>query len=164
MNVNQILSETIEMVEKLNIEVGVIHPIVKINSRAKSIWGRCWNKIDFFEIEVSDRLLSSEAGLRNTIMHEVLHACKGGKGHKGNWKKYAEMVNAKYGMNIKRTSTAEDKGLENTNLQECNERKYKYLLRCEGCNQEFKRVKMSNFVKHPEMWRCGCGEEIKRII
>ena len=53
MNVNQILLETIEMVEELNIEVGNIHPTVKINSGAKTIWGRCWNKIDYYDIEVS---------------------------------------------------------------------------------------------------------------
>ena len=41
MNVNEILKETIVMVKELGIEVGDIEPIVKINTRAKSIWGRC---------------------------------------------------------------------------------------------------------------------------
>ena len=38
MNVNEILKETIAMVEALGIEVGDIEPTIKINTRAKSIW------------------------------------------------------------------------------------------------------------------------------
>ena len=163
MNVNEILKETIVMVKELGIEVGDIEPTVKINTRAKSIWGRCSYKgaTKKYTIEVTSDLLESEVGLRNTIMHEVLHACKGGMTHKGEWKKYAQMVNEKYNMDIKRTSTSEDKGVKEVEIEYA----YKYLLRCEGCGQEFKRDRMSKFVKNPERGKCGgCGGDIKRIL
>ena len=163
MNVNEILKETIAMVEALGIEVGDIEPNVKINTRAKSIWGRCSYKgvTKKYTIEVISDLLESEVGLRNTIMHEVLHACKGGMTHKGEWKRYAQMVNEKYNMDVKRTSTSEDKGLKEIEV----EPKYKYVLQCQSCKHEYKRDRMSKFVKNPEKGKCGyCGGDIKRIL
>lgn len=50
-------------------------------------------------------------GLKNTIIHELLHTCKGCMKHTGEWKQLAEKVNRYYGYNIKRCDSADEKGI-----------------------------------------------------
>ena len=127
------------------------------NSRARR-WGQCRNLGgNWFEIQINSMLLdekNDENGLINTIFHELLHTCKGCMNHGWEWQKLANKVHSAYGYNIKRTSSAEEKGLSEEAIQE-RARRVQYVLRCEGCGQIFKRERMCKLVEHPENYRCG---------
>lgn len=136
---------------------------VKINSRAKRRWGRCcydiyspkWEDCRFV-IEISDRLLNdevSEDALMNTMVHELLHTCKDCMNHGKIWKKLAAMVNSKYGLNIKTCTSAAEKNIKDDYVAPDK----KYVLRCPACGHIWKRARMTNAVKYPELYGCSCG-------
>ena len=128
-----------------------------VNTRAQSRWGQCKSlrNRSAFEINISSRLLaddSSDEGLKNTIIHELLHTCDGGDEHKGAWKYLANKVNNAYGYNIKRTSSSEEKGVEPVIKP--------YSVRCEKCGRIVSKSRITNLIRHPEEYRCGvCGGE-----
>lgn len=89
-----------------------------INRRAKTRWGMCTKNPDgTCIIQIAARLIEderiSEQACKETMIHEILHTCKGCKGHTGLWLIYANIMNKKYGYNIKRTTSGEEKGVEN---------------------------------------------------
>ena len=94
-----------------------------VNKRAKTRWGLCRLKRDgSYEIEIAERLLVddriSEKACKETIIHELLHTCKGCMRHTGKWKQYAELMNRTYGYNIKRVTEGCEKGVENHKVSE----------------------------------------------
>lgn len=102
-----------EKLDKLGIPYGNILEVT-INTRAKSRWGQCRHCAEGHKINISARLLDDSTdirGLENTILHELLHTAPGCNNHGAVWKAYAEKVNAAYGYNIKRASTAYEKGV-----------------------------------------------------
>lgn len=157
----EIINECIDGVE--------IYPVnrpITINTRAKTRWGRCSRNgyTDVCTIEISSRILSDDVpdnATMGTIIHEILHACKGCHGHQGQWKRYANAVNSKYPQfNIQRTSGAETFGL----AKEQDAFRKKYAIRCEGCGNTHYSSKMSKTIQHPERYRCRkCGGSLKRI-
>ena len=88
----------------------------EVNTRAKKRWGLCEKHPNgVYTISISYRLLADDVaddGAINTIIHELLHTCKGCMNHGENWKREANKVNRAYGYNIKRCSSAEEKGVE----------------------------------------------------
>ena len=154
---DELLAEVIAEARKLKIPVSdMILPRVKINSRAVSRFGCCTRRPDGrYEIELSARLLeASEHMQRRTLAHEVLHTCYGCRRHGQRWKLYAERMNAAYGYSISRTGSYEKAGIEPPET--------KYLVVCTSCGAEFKRMKMSSLVQHPERYRCRCGGDLQR--
>lgn len=146
--------------------IGFIYRPITINYRAKSRWGRCECSSDRkrFRIQISYRLLSENAdydAVMSTLIHEILHACKGGQSHKGMWKTYATRVNVRFPQyNITRTTSAATFGLE----MEYTIPESKYEIKCEHCGKIFHRTKMSAAVQHPERYRCGvCNGKLIRI-
>lgn len=137
----------------------------KINTRAKSRWGQCKKTIDGYIIEVSVDLLNEEndvEGLKNTIIHELIHTCDGCNNHGTLWKMYAAMVNSAYGYNIKRSSTCEEKGV---NYEVRKKSNAKYVLECSECHQQFYYQRTCFAVKHPEFCsHKGCHGNLKRIF
>lgn len=138
----------------------------EINTRAKQRWGQCRKLPDGnYVININKELLKEEnsvEGLKDTIIHELLHSCEGGHGHGTIWKKYAEKVNKAYGYNIKRCSSADEKGVERNELELLNE--CKYILECCGCGKKFFGNRISKAIQHPENYFCKkCGGDIKRI-
>lgn len=160
---NNIYNEAVEMVLAANIplEPKKITNIT-LNTRAKRRWGQCKRTpYGTYEININAELVKqSEEGTLNTIIHELLHASKDGNGHNGKWKEYANTINSMYNINVKRTNTAEEKGIKDPIIKAA---EYKYILECQQCNYKFKRMRSSNFVNHPESYTCGCGGRIKRI-
>ena len=152
------LMETVEdckeKAKAVNIELGEISK-VKINTRAKQRWGLCSPNPDgTFTIEISNRLLEdnvSKDALYNTVMHELLHTVEGCLNHKEKWKKCAEIVNKKYGFNIKRTTSAEEKNITT-------ETDYKYIIQCPDCGYQWKYIRMTKCVKYPSRFKhIGCS-------
>lgn len=129
-----------------------------VNSRAQCRWGLCkYVSEGVYDIQISARLLKDDVpdiSAKNTIIHELLHTVKGGNGHKGKWKEYAEQVNRAYPQyNIKRTTSSEEKGVPQTKRTTRNY-EVKYEIRCTRCGGSVYRRKASSVVQHPERYRC----------
>lgn len=132
----------------------------KINKRAKTRWGICKkSSIDGYTIEIAARLLEddriSEKSCKETIIHEILHTCKGCMKHTGKWKEYAEKMNVSYGYNIKRVTSGEEKGVEN---HQPKEQPVKYIYICKYCGQVIQKKRACKFTKYYNLYGCGiCG-------
>ena len=144
-----------QMAAESNIQIGKIYDI-KINTRAKKRWGQCSYFSDGFIIEISSSLLQdnvSENALIDTLMHEVLHTVDGCMNHGKKWKECARIINSRYGLNIKTTTSAAEKKIEETE-------EYKYILACPKCGYQWKYMRMSRCVKHPErFYHSGCCKD-----
>lgn len=159
LNANELLKEGIEQVESMGIEVGRINPIMDINTRAKTRFGRCRkvpNKQYDFEIQINALLLNGDKDkAMNTVVHEILHTCKGCMNHGSLWKQYASIMNRAFGYDISRTSSYEERGLERP--------KSKYTIKCDGCGQETGRDKRSKLITHIHHYRCKCGGKLSLV-
>lgn len=148
----------------LNIQPGEINSWT-VNTRAKNRWGQCKRYLPgLFDISISARLLQdnvSDQAAKNTIMHELLHTVKGCYGHKGKWKVLAMTVNRLLPQyTIKRTTSAEEKGLESIRRERTN----RYAVKCDHCGKEYYREKVSKLIQHPDKFRCGvCGNSLTRV-
>lgn len=112
-DVNVIAIECMRELENIGIKCGNVIKI-DINTRSKKRWGQCRKIGNNYIIEVNQILLREDTdidGLKNTIIHELLHTCKGCMKHTGEWKQLAEKVNRYYGYNIKRCDSADEKGI-----------------------------------------------------
>jgi hypothetical protein len=87
----------------------------------------------------------SETACKETIIHELLHTCKGCMRHTGKWKYYAEVVNQVYGYNIKRVTEGSEKGIENYESKEMN---VKYVFTCGNCGATIYRKRDSKFTRY----------------
>lgn len=136
-----------------------------VNKRAKSRWGYCKCVPGGFDIEVSDKLLADDVPdihAKTTIHHELLHTVPGGLSHTGTWKVLANRVNAKYGYDIKRTTSAEEKGFE-SRVVEARPVKHKY--KCKSCGQILEYTRECKFTKNHENYRCGiCSGDFEQIF
>ena len=108
--------------------------------------------------------------MKNTIIHELLHTCKGCMKHTGEWKQLAEKVNRYYGYNIKRCDSADEKGISEEQKEKIQKertatRKVKYIFKCTCCGQKVERCRESKFTKYPELYRCAvCHGKFERIF
>ncbi len=90
------------------------------------------------------------------MIHEILHTCKDSMKHTGNWKKYANIMNQKYGYEIKRTTSGEEKGVEN--YKSTRIVPYKYCFYCKKCRQLIWKKKKCKFTKYYRNYTClVCG-------
>ena len=126
----------------------------KINTRAKTRLGVCKKTGQSYLIEIASALLDErvpESELENTLLHEILHTCRGCMKHTGKWKQLADKVNAAYGCNISRTASKDA-------LPEELAHKPRYKVVCPNCGAVYERYKRSALIQHPERYRCGkCG-------
>lgn len=157
LNPNQLLKEGLEQVKAVGIIPGKINPEVVVNKRATRRFGRCSRvrgKYEF-EIEINNALLSvDKKKAMNTMVHEILHTCDGCMNHGKLWKHYANVMNKKYGYNISRLGSYESAGLERPAA--------KYVIECEGCNEQYHRMRKSKIVTHAHLYGCGkCGGKLR---
>lgn len=155
------------ILDDLGIEYGNIVDF-KINTRARNRWGQCKVVPGGYSININASLLderNDEEGLTNTIMHELLHSCKGCMNHGENWKRLAAKIYQVYGINIKRTSTAEEKGVKEETRPPKPVKSIKHKFVCEGCGQVIVRQRESEFTKHYDKYTCGrCHSHFKKIF
>ncbi|HHT96331.1 MAG TPA: sprT domain-containing protein [Clostridiales bacterium] len=159
LNANELLQKGISQVKSAGINPGDINPKVIINSRAKSRFGLCRKtpgKHDY-QIEINNQLLETEEfKAMNTMIHEILHTCKGCMNHGKDWKFYANVMNIKFGYDISRTSSYEKLGIE---VPEA-----KFIVKCNDCGNETKRQKKTKLITHTSHYRCGmCDGELTLI-
>ena len=154
-----------EKLDAIGIEYGNILDVT-VNTRAKRRWGQCRKTPAGFKININADLLNesitkSDAGLINTLIHEILHTCEGCMNHGPKWKDLAFKVKLFYGIDIKRTSSEEEKGLTTTSVRRV---EYPYAVQCTCCKQVTRRTKKSKVIMHPEYYRCAmCGGNLVRI-
>lgn len=135
-----------DILDSLDIEYGPIKDVT-INKTAKTRWGQCCylgvEKV--YTISISSRLLQPDidyTDIMDTMIHELLHCHKNRMCHTGEWKKCANKVNEYYGYNIKRTTSAAEKNIENERISMA-----KYLVTCDCCGNVSSYLKKSRVVK-----------------
>ena len=158
--INKLLEETIKEVKSLGIPCSEeISPNVKINSRATSRFGCCvrYGSVEY-RIELSKVMLqAADKLIKGTLAHEILHTCLGCMNHQKLWQTYANQMNEAFGYDIKRTSSAAEKGVQ-LHI------KYKHMVVCPNCGQQFPKSRSTNVTRHPEEYSCGnCGHSGLRL-
>ena len=147
-----------EMLDDLSIPYGKILEVTP-NTRAGSRWGQCRKTPAGYSININADLLreaNDERGLMNTLLHELLHTCPGCMNHGKIWKGYAEQVRLAYGYDVKRCSSAEEKGVTEKTVGRKED--YKYFCRCEKCGYVFKYKRMCKTVENPGRYiHTDCG-------
>lgn len=139
-----------------NIDAKVI-----VNTRAKKRFGMCINKNGRFTIELSSRLLNApERSCRQTLAHELIHTCPGCDNHGALFKKYADVMNRRYGYDIRRTNSNEEMGLSPVS----SDASFRYMLECQKCGARIKRMKYTSVIASPSRYTCICGGKLKRIL
>lgn len=161
LNLNEIARECLEELDALEINYGKIERF-EVNTRALKRWGQCRAVPGGYTINISARLLEDEKsikGLKETIIHEIIHTCKGCMNHGTEWKRIVNIVNNKYGYNIKRTSSSEEKQVNQISMEN-----YKHKVVCNGCGREVYKIRECSITQHPESWKCGvCGSHFSRV-
>ena len=120
-----------------------LEPEVRINTRARRRLGCCYYQSGRYWIEVSQAVLEDEDLLKQTLVHELLHTCPKCRDHGPKWKAYAQTVNEKLGYRIERTVKTE------TPAGSLRHEEIKYILECQSCGAQIKRMRMSKAVKSP---------------
>lgn len=128
-----------------------------VNYRAKRRWGQCKLDRNGYSISISAVLLDDavpDRAVKDTVIHELLHAVDGCMNHGYEWQSLADKVNKAYGYNIKRCTSPADKGV---NLN--NDSDYHYIITCKDCNTTWKYMRYSRTVKccQNNTARCSCG-------
>ena len=156
----EVTVECMRELDALGIQYGKVREVT-INTRAKSRWGQCRKRNGLYYINISEHLVGNieyKDALKNTLIHELLHTCPDCMNHREPWKAVADKVNKAYGYNIKRCSSAEEKGVEPV------EKNYQYMFRCTGCGQKVGRMRASNFTRNYKDYKCGCcGKKFERV-
>ena len=161
-NLNELFEYAMWVVEECGIETGTITN-VKVNTRAKKRYGQCTYRglTGTYEINISSFILADdtdENAVMETIIHEILHTCKGCMNHGKEWKRLANIVYQKSGYRITTTSTREKFGLESIPTKAKNN----YVFVCEDCGQVIRRDRFSKFCQHYHDYRCGkCGGKFR---
>lgn len=136
---------------------------IKENRNFTRTWGRCERRKDGYIIEISDRLFKGNPeGLRQTILHEMIHTCPRAFNHGEVFKRYARRLDD-YGYKVRRLTNAKELGLEDRDT------KAKYKVVCERCGVEslyFKRSKIVQDLQRGDAkgYRCSrCRGEKFRL-
>lgn len=131
-NLKQVAKTCMQELNNLGIEYGYVVRW-EVNTRVKKRWGLCSKVRGGFAIQVNKRLLDDDAdlnGLKSTIIHELLHTCKGCWNHGAEFKRLAKIVNDAYGYDIGRTATAQQLGVKEVKSTLI---RYKYIEQCTNC-------------------------------
>ncbi len=161
-DLEQYAAECMKELDRLNIRYSKSISFV-INTRAVTRLGLCKKLGSSYVIEISELLLDERTdlkrGLKTTVIHELLHTCRGCMKHTGKWAELAAKVNAAYGYNVTRV-THSDEGI----IPEEMRKPPRYIIRCSKCGAEIFRQKRSPAVTNPEKYRCsGCGGQLIRV-
>lgn len=105
--------------------------------------------------------------ITEVLIHEMGHAVTPSDHHSDLWLTRTNKIGEKFGVKINgRSASAAQNADFNANMQKENvvKEQAKYLVRCKCCGQEFYRKRETNFVRFPNLWRCGkCHGDLERI-
>ena len=143
--------ESIEDMRRIGIPISDCIRVTKLNTRLRSVWGRCIRRGGIHYIEVSKMLLECEdIHVKSTICHELIHTVEGCMNHGENFKKYANIANRELGLNIRRCVSSEEKGYSPKEVAEGVKQsniEYKYSATCSICGRQHKYKKMGKVLK-----------------
>ena len=130
-----------------------------VDGRCSNRMGQCRyskKEIGISKFMLDEKILKDDHWLKDTIIHELLHAVTPYSGHKGKWKQLANQVNVKSGgkYNIMRCGDFDELGIKRK------PKKIKYIVECPQCGYQWKYTRMCKVVKHPEWYSCtkdGCN-------
>ena len=104
-------AECMKELDRLNIRYSKSISFV-INTRAVTRLGLCKKLGSSYVIEISELLLDERTdlkrGLKTTVIHELLHTCRGCMKHTGKWAELAAKVNAACGYNVTRVTRSDE--------------------------------------------------------
>lgn len=136
---------------------------VKAGKLRRGAWGsyrKSENIIILDSVFADDRM--QIFATENVMLHELLHTCNDCMSHSGLWKRYAQIVNRTYHYKIKRCS--DYKPYMNEELLGEFMQRFKYVARCEGCGTYVTQVRISDFIRNMDQYRCSaCKGKFKRI-
>ena len=163
-NVNDLYTVCMEEVKAAGIVPGNIVSVT-INTRAKKRWGQCKRLPNgTYTINISNSLMADSVSInaaKNTMAHEILHTVKGCMNHGPEWQSVADKMNQAYPdtYNIKRTTSAEEKGLES--IGRVRHEEYKCMLVCQKCGGKHYYKRESKAVRNYQNYHCGgCGGKL----
>jgi predicted SprT family Zn-dependent metalloprotease len=139
---------------------------VSINYRARKRLGCCKRTgtglAPRYQIEISHLCRGLEGRqLKEIIIHELLHTCRGSMNHGIRWKENAARVKKELGYDISSTANFEKLGISDAVAGN-----FRYSITCMNCGSVMYRLKKSKVVLHPESYRCSrCGGmlEVKKL-
>lgn len=128
---------------------------VKVNERLRSTWGQCVHDMadGSCEIRIHPSLVDESTPfelLCNTMHHELIHSMPDTNGHDATFKRYARMLNDKYGYNIQ-TYVSNAARERNQAYQS----RFTFFAVCENCGGRYGFEKVTFTVKHPDFYRCS---------
>lgn len=148
-DLNSLLQEVIKEVNNAGIVTGNINPEIELHGKTKA-FGTCKKLNDKYKIYLSKYFINNPKDeIKHTLVHEVLHTIQGCMNHGEKWKYYANMMNNKYGYNIKRTSSH----VMNNEIHKDITRQY--TIKCTGCGTTIYRQRLSKLVTNTDRYRCG---------
>lgn len=137
--------------------------VVKAGKLRTGAWGsyRIYeNMIILDPVFTDDRM--QRFATESVLIHELLHSCNDCISHSGLWKHYAQKVNRTYQYKITRCSDYTpymSKELLGEFMQ-----RFKYVAQCEGCGTYVTQVRISDFIRNMDNYRCrACKGKFKRI-
>lgn len=157
-DLNKYAQKCMLMLDLINIEYGKVLAF-KINTTAAGRWGQCKHTPEGHFININADLLDErnpEEALIETLLHELLHTCKGCQNHGPEWKRLVAEVNNFYGLQIKRTNSAEEKGLVVQNVK----KKIKHQVTCMKCGEITTYTRNCSVTKCPSSFSCKCGGDL----
>lgn len=109
--------------------------------------------------------IEKEQNIKNTIMHELIHSLDGCMRHTGRWREIADIVNARLGYNINRTSSHEDYDKYYT-AKKSNSAKYEIKCTKCGCSTKYQRntKTVQRIIAHEGRYSCGVCHMINSFI
>ena len=112
----------------------------KIKDLGRS-WGRCTYHKSNIEIDIDKRLLESceDLSIKNTIIHELLHACFPGDHHLRRWRDAANKITRNTEYTIKRITNADEKNFE--------PKDFMFKIVCTGCGKKWFYFKQSKKIR-----------------
>ena len=107
-------------------------------------FGRAEYTYKGYKISINDLLLDGlhDESLKEIVMHELLHTCKGCMNHGKQWLSYAAEVNAKLGYKVKQFYSCNEVGISERSY----DRDIKYILQCNHCLHRIKRQKYTKAI------------------
>lgn len=156
-NLKVLINRAIMELESVGITTGYIIDI-KTAPNTNQSWGYCRKRPDGFEIKINECLLEDnvdDKATMDTVMHEVIHTVDGCLNHKAPFKKVAALVNERYGYNVKRISSAAEKGIDKSDITTI-----QYIIECGNCgnlNYYSRKTKVVKSILNKEhSYRCSC--------
>ena len=146
-NLSRLYSETLSEALSVGLDVSDKIVSIKVNSRLSRALGRCvqvwdaWNRCYVYKIEIQPNILADgleDSIPKNTIMHELIHTCKGCFNHGDEFQYRAGIVNRRLSYNVHTTTDSASLVAAGVTLKQHTDN---YAVVCDKCGRTVKKYK-----------------------